>query len=136
MLQSRKHGFSHASLDQCTQDSSSFVVSKALYSLTNSKEGVLFVQWTIYSDHGSLQTTSDDSSTNALDPPAEDLHDRLEIAEWELRRGGRHVFLDVSRETLWVFDLSGPTSKNGGRNDETEDSSLILSRSGLKSKCV
>ena len=114
-------------------------MSKELYLLTNLKEGVLFVQWTIFSDCGSqqfAQPTSNNSSTRTVDPPEEDLHERLEIAEWELRRGGRHVFLDVSHETLWMFDLSGPASKNGGRKDERENSSTIISRSGLKSKCV
>ena len=139
MLQGREHGFSLASLDQCTQDSSSSIVTKALYSLTNYKEGVLFVQWTVFSDCGSqqsAQTTSDNSLTRAVEYPVENLHERLEIAEWELRRGGHYVFLDVSQETLWVFNLSGPASKNWGQNDEREDSSVILSRSGLKSKCV
>ena len=139
MRQGREHGFSHASFDQYTQDSSSSVVSRALYLLTSYKEGVLFIQWTIFSDCGtqqSTQTTSNDTSTPRDNHTAESLYERLEVAEWELRRGGRHVLLDVSQETLWMFDLSGPASKSGGRNGEREDSSVILSRSGLKSKCV
>lgn len=60
--------------------------------------------------------------------------DHLQAAEAKLRKEGHHVFLDRYQETLWIFDLSGPSAKQDVRSDERKEPALVLGGSGCKRK--
>ena len=60
--------------------------------------------------------------------------DHLRAVETKLRKEGYHVFLDRCQETLWIFDLPGPSVKQDVKRDERKELAQILGDSGCKSK--
>ena len=108
--------------------------------LTISKEGILFIQWAVYS----IESVQCDQAApshpiphdaNHSDvfwggPEWRDLHD----AEFALRRSGQHVLHDKDQHILWMFDVPAPTSNQNFKHDDQLKIDSIVARFRLSSK--
>ena len=110
--------------------------------LTKIQDGILFIQWTIYSLEGTslligteraVSSEGADKAPSKVHATAGDGSDAPYVAEYELRQNGHLVFHDQFRCVLWVFDLSGPNFKHDLKDDGKTEPGLLLSRFGFKS---